>query len=69
MIQLIDHMKIKRKEDQRVYALVLLRRENKIIEGRRGWEGLGRKKRRGGRREESGLGGYGGEERCRGSGN
>ena len=29
MIQLIDHMKLKRKEDQRVDASVLLRKENK----------------------------------------
>jgi hypothetical protein len=29
MIQLMDHVKFKRKEDQRVDALVLLRRRNK----------------------------------------
>ena len=52
MIQLMDHMKLKRKEDQRVDASVLLRRKNKIIKGSRGWEGLGRK--RGGAREKEG---------------
>jgi hypothetical protein len=31
MIQLIDHMKLKRKEDQRVDTSVLLRWGNKII--------------------------------------
>jgi hypothetical protein len=36
-------MKLKRKEDQRVDASVLLRRGNKIIKGSRGREGLGRK--------------------------
>ena len=46
MIQLMDHMKLKRKEDQRVDASVLLRRGNKIIKGSRGWEELGRKRRR-----------------------
>ena len=51
MIQLTDHMKLKRKEDQRVDASVLLRRGNKIIKGSRGWEGLGRKRRGGGGRE------------------
>jgi hypothetical protein len=50
-VQLTDHMKLKRKEDQRVDASVLLRRGNKIMEGSRGWEGLGRK-RRGGRGKE-----------------
>ena len=43
MIQLIDHMKLKKKEDQRVDASVLLRRGNKIIKGSRGWVRLGRK--------------------------
>ena len=52
MIQLTDHMKVKKKEDQSVDASVLLRRGNKIITGARGWEGLGRK--RGGREEKSG---------------
>ena len=46
MIQLMDHIQLKRKEEQRVYTLVLLRRGNKIIKGIRGWEGLGRKRRR-----------------------
>jgi hypothetical protein len=39
------------KEDQRVDASVLLRRGDKIIRGRRGWEGLERKKRWGGGKE------------------
>jgi hypothetical protein len=39
----MDHMKFKRKEDQRVGASVLLRRGNNIIKGSRGWE----KERRG----------------------
>jgi hypothetical protein len=51
MIQLIDHMKLKRKEDQRVDPSGLLRRGNKIIKESRGWEGLGRKKRGGGEKE------------------
>jgi hypothetical protein len=50
MTQLMDHMKFKRKEDQRMGASVLLRSGNKIIKGSGGWEGLGRK-RRGGRDE------------------
>ena len=33
MIQLLDHMNVKRKEDQRVDALVLLRKVYKIIKG------------------------------------
>lgn len=36
MIQLMDHMKLRRNEDQRVDASVLLRRGNKIIKGSRG---------------------------------
>jgi hypothetical protein len=44
-------MKLKRKEDQRVNASVLLRRRNDIIKGGRGWEGLGRKKGQGGEKE------------------
>jgi len=43
MIQLIDHMKFKKKEEQGVDFPVLLRRGNKIFAGGRGWEGLGRK--------------------------
>jgi hypothetical protein len=46
-----------------VDSSVLLRRGNKIIKGSRGWEGLGRKRSRGGEKEEeSGVGGEGG--RC-----
>ena len=45
MTQLMDHMKFKRKEDQRMGASVLLRSGNKIIKGSRGWERLARKKR------------------------
>jgi hypothetical protein len=63
MIQLMDHMKLKRKEEQRVDASVLLRRGNKIIKGR-GWEGLGKKRgegREGKRGAESGMGGGGGD--------
>jgi hypothetical protein len=41
----MDHMKLKREEDQRVDASVLLRRGNKVIKGRRGWEGIGGKRR------------------------
>jgi hypothetical protein len=51
MIQLMDHMKLNRKEDQRVNASILLRRRNKIIKGSRGWEELGRKRRWGGEKE------------------
>ena len=51
MTQLTHHMKLKRKEDQRVDASVLLRRWNTIVNEIRGWEGLGRK-RRGGREKE-----------------
>jgi hypothetical protein len=58
-IQLMDHMKLKRKEDQSVDASVLLRRRNNIIKKSRGWKGLGRKRGRGGEIEqaESGMGG------------
>ena len=35
-IHFTDHMNLKRKEDQRVDASVLLRRENKIITRSRG---------------------------------
>jgi hypothetical protein len=56
-------MKLKRKENQRVDASILLRRGNKIIKGSRGQEGLGRKRRGEGKRgEESGMGGDGGDE-------
>ena len=54
MIQLTDHMKFKRKENQRVNASVLLRRGNKIIKGSSGWEGLGRKRKEGGRKRREG---------------
>ena len=43
-------MKLKRKEDQRVGASVLLTRGNKIIKESRRWEGLGRKRSGGGDR-------------------
>jgi hypothetical protein len=52
MIQLTDHVKLKKKEDQSMCTSVLLRIQNKIIMGSRGWEGLGRK--RGGREEKRG---------------
>ena len=58
MIQLTDHMKLKKKEDQSVDASVLLRRGNKIFTGGRGWEGLGRKRGAGKERGPgSGMGG------------
>jgi len=39
MIQLTDHMKLKKKEDQSVDTSVLLRSGNKILTGGRGtWE-------------------------------
>ena len=44
-------MKQKKKKDQRVGVSVLLRRENKVIKGSRGWKGLGRKTRRGWKKE------------------
>ena len=69
MIQLTDHMKLKKKEDQRVDASVLLRRGNKIIKGSRGWEGLGRKRRGGGGGEVKNQVWEEMEEMYRGSGN
>jgi hypothetical protein len=48
IICVYDHMKLKRKEDQRVDASVLLRRGNNIIKASRG---LGRKRGRGGGKE------------------
>jgi hypothetical protein len=45
MIQVKEQMKLKRKEDQRVDASVLLRRGSKIIKRSRGWEGPRRKRR------------------------
>jgi hypothetical protein len=50
-------------ENQGVDASVLLRRENKVIKGSRGWKGFGRKRigEGGKRREESYMGGGRGE--------
>ena len=45
MIQLMYQIKLTRNEHQRVDALVLLRRGNKIIIGSRDLEGFGRKRR------------------------
>ena len=69
MIQLTNHMKLKRKEDQRMDASVLLRRGNNIIKGSRGWEGLGRKRRGGGEKEGKNQVWEEMEEMYRGSGN
>ena len=44
MIQLMDYMKLKRKEDQSVDASTLLRKRNNIIKGSREKEELGRKR-------------------------
>ena len=44
MVQLTDHMKLKRMKDQRLDASVLLRRENKIIMVDRGRVGPGRER-------------------------
>ena len=57
MIQLMDHMKLKRKEDQRMDALGILRRKKNIIKASRGLREHGRKRRRGGKKEELGMGG------------
>ena len=55
-------MKLKKKENQKVDASVLLRREIKIIKGSREWKEHGRKKRGGGEKvEESGMGGVVGD--------
>ena len=43
-IQFIDHMKLKKKKDQNVHALVFPRRGNKLLMGGRVWEGPERKK-------------------------
>jgi hypothetical protein len=51
MIQFMEHLKLKRKEDQRVDASALLRRGTKIIKGSRGWEGLVSMRRGGGEKE------------------
>ena len=69
MIQVIVHMKLKKKEDQSVDASVLLRRGNKIIKGSRGWEELGRKRRGGGEKEGKNQVWEEMEEMYRGSGN
>jgi hypothetical protein len=50
MIQLTDHMKIKKQEDQSMDTSVLLIRGNKIITGGKAWMGPGRK--RGGKEEK-----------------
>jgi hypothetical protein len=47
-IQFTDHMKFKKRKDQNVDDSVLLRRGNKILMEGRGWEGIGRKRGRGG---------------------
>jgi hypothetical protein len=61
-------VKLKKKEDQRVYASVLLRRGNKLITGSRGRERLGGRKEA---REKEEAGSGVGEDRkmYRGSGN
>jgi hypothetical protein len=43
-IQFLDHMKLKKKEDQIVDASVLLRRGNKVTHGAGEREGLGGRK-------------------------
>jgi hypothetical protein len=62
-------MKIKKNEDQREDASVLLGRGNKIIKGRRWWEGHGRKRRGGGEKEGQNQVWEEMEEMYRGSGN
>jgi hypothetical protein len=66
MIQLTDHMKVKKKQDQSLDASVLLRRGNKLIMGCIGWAGIWRK--RGGGEDKkgpgSGVGGDRGVGRC-----
>ena len=69
MLQLTDYMKLKRKEDQRVDASVILRGGNNIIKGSRGWGRLGRKRGGGGRRGEQNQVWEEMEEMYRGSGN
>jgi hypothetical protein len=44
MVQLMDHMKLKKMEDQIVDNSILLRRGNKIITGGRGLEGFWKKR-------------------------
>ena len=43
-IQFIDHMKLKKKEDQSAYASVFLKRGNKILMEGRELEGFGMKR-------------------------
>ena len=50
MIQLTEHRKLKRKEDQSMDASVIFSMGNKIIKGSRGWEGLRRKRREEGKK-------------------
>jgi hypothetical protein len=70
MIQLTDHMKLKKKKDQSVYASGLLRKKNKTIMEGRGREVPGRERgegvKKGGRIS---CGGKWREEKYRGSGN
>jgi hypothetical protein len=42
-IQLTDHIKLKKKEDQNVDASVILQRGNKILTGGRDWKGVGKR--------------------------
>jgi hypothetical protein len=56
MIQLTDHMNVKKKDNQSVDASVLLRSGNKIVILGEGWAGLGRNRRW---IEEKGAGGGG----------
>jgi hypothetical protein len=53
----MDHMKLKRNENQRVDASVLLRRGNKVMEV----EGGGREEGEGKKRGKSSMGRYGGD--------
>jgi hypothetical protein len=62
-------MKLKRKEDQRVDASVLLRRGNKIIKGSGGWKGFGTERRGGMEKEGKNQVWEEMEEMYRGSGN
>ena len=68
-IQLTDHTKLKKKENQSVDASVLLRRWIKIIMGRRVWERLGRNRGRGKKRGGQNQVWEEMEEMYRGSGN
>jgi hypothetical protein len=61
-IQLTDHMKLKRKKDQRVDPSGLLRRRNKIRSVEGGRDLGGRQEAEGKKRgEEPGMGGDGGD--------